>query len=284
MLEAPSHIIRIGVVNYLNTLPLIDGLEGLADFHLVHDVPSRLLGHLLKDEVDIALCSSFDYQVSGEPLVIIPGGLLGCDGSTMTVRLFSQVPTKRIGRVYCDTDSHTSVNLLRVLLHEVYGIEPELVHFDARTHINTGEDSAVEWPESMLLIGDKVVTDATPAIRYPYQIDLGAEWFELTGLPFVFAMWMMKKPAEGDLESIAIGRTAGAVFDHQRRRNAELLEVILRKHIERCGWPYDLARSYVTEMIQYEWTERAETGLQRFFDYCYNLKLINKNRAVEFIS
>jgi len=283
MLQTPANIIRIGVVSYLNTLPLIDGLDQLADIQLLHDVPSRLLNLLLNEEVDIALCSSFDYQSSPEPLAIIPAGLLGCDGSTMTVRLFSQVPIRRIGTVFCDTDSHTSVNLLRVILHEVYDITPEIINFDARQHISGDDNSPVDWPVAMLLIGDKVVTDATPAIRYPYQLDLGAEWFELTGLPFVFAVWMMKRPAEDHSREIHLARTAGAILDHQRRHNLERVEVILGKHARQCGWPTDLARSYITEMIQYEWNGRAEEGLRRFFDSCFALGLIDENRPLEFI-
>lgn len=283
MVQSPPQVIRIGAVNYLNTLPLIDGLENLADLALQFAVPSRLIERLLSDEVDIALCSVFDYQSSPQPLSILRAGLLGCDGSTMTVRLFSQQPIKRINQICCDTDSHTSVNLLRVLLHECHGIRPELIDFDARKHMANTDGSRIDWPESMLLIGDKVVTDATPAIRYPYQLDLGAEWSERTGLPFVFAAWMMKRPNPGDDDALHIAEVAGAVLDHQRRHNLERIDSMLKRKCGECGWPIDLARSYVTEMIQYEWTDRVEAGLQRFFELCYNLGLIDHDRPIEFI-
>jgi len=283
MVQSPPRVIRIGAVSYLNTLPLIDGLENLADIALQFDVPSRLLDRLLTDDVDVALCSAFDYQSSPQELSIIGAGLLGCDGSTMTVRLFSQAPIKRIERIYCDTDSHTSVNLLRLLLHECHGIKPELINFDARKHVANTEGSPIDWPESMLLIGDKVVTDATPAIRYPYQLDLGAEWSELTGLPFVFATWMMKKPKPGDDEAIHLAEVAGAILDHQRRHNLERIDSMLNRKCGECGWPIDLAGSYVTEMIEYEWTDRAEAGLKRFFERCYDLGLIDENRPIKFI-
>jgi len=262
---------RIGVVSFLNTLPLIDGLAALADVRLVSAVPSELIGLLLSGQVDVALCSIIDYQMSPEPLKILPAGLLGCDGSTMTVRLFSQVPLEGVRRIHCDTDSHTSVMLLRVLLHERHRIRPELVDFDARHH-RTVEGDDVQWPEAMLLIGDKVVTDSTPAIRYPYQLDLGAEWKELTGLPFVFATWLARR----EIDCSAVG----AVLDHQRRHNKERLEQFLRSGTTRHGWPIDLARSYLRDMIRFDWTDDMVRGVERFFALAHGMGLIRENRPL----
>ena len=101
--------IRLGVVSFLNTLPLIDGLDVCTDVELRCTVPSLLIDQLLGDEVDIALCSSIDYLRSPEPLRIVPVGMLGCCGPTMTVRLYSAVPIEPLEGVYCDCESHTSV-------------------------------------------------------------------------------------------------------------------------------------------------------------------------------
>ena len=69
--QAPTRPVRLGVVSFVNTLPLIDGLERLADIDLRYSVPSLLMDTLLAGEVDLALCSSIDYQRSPEPLVIV---------------------------------------------------------------------------------------------------------------------------------------------------------------------------------------------------------------------
>ncbi len=268
---APRH--RFGVVSFLNTLPLIDGLEGLADLQLKPAVPSDLIRLLMSGQVEVALCSIVDYQLAPEPLKIVPAGLLGCDGSTMTVRLFSQTPLERITRIHCDTDSHTSVMLLRVLLHERHGIQPELVEFDARRH-RTGAGEDVQWPQAMLLIGDKVVTDSTPAIRYPYQLDLGAEWKELTGLPFVFATWLARR--ETDASAI------GAVLDRQRRHNKERIEDMLARQAPQHGWPVDLARAYVCEMLRFDWTDQMVCGVERFFALAHSMGLMVENRPLLF--
>lgn len=257
--RAATRPIRLGVVGFVNTLPLIDGLEGLADVGLDRSVPSGLIGRLLADDVEMALCSSIDYQRSPEPLVILPAGLLGCDGPTLTVRLYSTRPVRDLDRVCCDIDSHTSATLLQILFREVYGRPIELVAYDARERVV--DNRPLDWPEAMLLIGDKVVTDSPPAVRYPHQLDLGAAWKDLTGLPFVFATWLAKRDA--DPERL---RTAAAILDRQRRRNRDLIPSMIHRSAVPRGWPRDLAQSYLEEKLVYEFTDSGLAALDAFFD------------------
>ncbi len=262
--ETPA--VRVGVVSFVNTLPLIDGLHGCRELDLRAAVPSRLLDRLLTGEVEIALCSSIDYQRSAVPLVILPVGRLGCDGPTMTVRLYSQTPIDRIERVHCDTDSHTSVALLRILLDRQYGIRPEFVDYDAADPASAGSGP---WPAAMLLIGDKVVTDSPPAVRYPHQLDLGAAWHELTGLPFTFAVWMARADADPDRL-----RLASAILDLQRRRNRPLLDRIVHDSAVPRGWPADLAREYLGQRLRYEWSDAAAAGLEAYWSAAAEMGLI----------
>ena len=266
-------IVRLGVVRFINTLPLIDGLEQLRDVSLQYSVPSLLIDMLLSDEVDVALCSSIDYQRSPRELLILPVGLLGCNGPTLTVRLYSTKPLEGLKQIYCDTDSHTSVALLRILLHELYGITPELVDYDAREF--TVDNDPQEYPEAMMLIGDKVVTNSPPAERYPHQLDLGEAWQQLTGMPFVFALWMARQDADP-----ALLRTASLALDHQRRHNQERLDSIIHKRVKPGDWPADLAKSYLSQRITYQFDEAHLASLEQFFDKACELNLIERRRAV----
>jgi len=262
---------RVGVVSYVNTLPLIDGLENLADLELVPAVPSRLIDLLLSGTVEMALCSIIDFQRTDAELDIVEAGLLGCDGSTMTVRLFSQVPLERVRAIHADTDSHTSVALCRILLAERHNVPaPEMIPLDAQVRDRAGRNPRTPWPEAMLLIGDKVVTQPAPAVRYPYQMDLGAEWKEMTGLPFVFASWLARR--EQDVSVPA------AILDRQRRHNKERLEFILNHRTTQRGWPADLARPYLTEMLRYDWDERMKAGVARFFDLAATHQIISRRK------
>lgn len=267
--------IRFGVVSFVNTLPLIDGLEKLADAELRHSVPSLLLDQLIAREVDVALCSSIDYQRSSAPLVVLPVGLLGCDGPTLTVRLYSADPIEHIQRVYCDTDSHTSIALLRILLKELHGIEPELIDYDAREHV--AANKPIDWPPAMLLIGDKVVTDSPPAVRYPHQLDLGAAWVAHTGLPFVFALWVARADADA-----ALLKSAGAILDRQRRHNLERVDWIIHHKAKPRRWPGDLAQDYLKQHIAYEFTGQRRAGLELFFEKCVQHGLIGQRHVLRF--
>lgn len=269
--------IRLGVVSFVNTLPLIDGLENLADIELRCTVPSLLLDQLLDDEADVALCSSIDYQRSTEPLIMLPAGLLGCDGATLTVRLYSTQPPENITRIYCDTDSHTSIVLLQILLKELYDLQPELIDYDAREHV--AHNRPIDWPEAMLLIGDKVVTDSPPAIRYPHQLDLGAVWVQHTGLPFVFALWLAKRSADE-----AMLTAANAVLDRQRRHNElDRLDQIVQHHAVPRNWPEDLAADYLKQKLAFEVTDQRLAGLELFFEKALEHGLIPQRRKLEIL-
>jgi chorismate dehydratase len=232
---------RIGCVGYLNAKPLIEGLEGLDDPVVRLDVPSALLSDLERGEVDIALCPVIDYYRSSEPLVIVPVGCIASDGPTKTVRLFSRVPIKTITHIHADTDSHTSVALLRVLMDELHGAHHEIMPFDA-LHDTTGENRTPPH-EAMLLIGDKVVTNAPPEADYPYQLDLGEAWKGLTGLPFVFAVWMAR------LGSDLCGLPDK--LNSQREHNAAQTDAIADKHAASHGWELAHARDYLGRVLSY---------------------------------
>src|SRR5262245_53600018 len=111
---------RVGAVRYLNTVPLIEGLEKLDGVELLLPVPSRLGPMLGAGELDLALVSLADAARSEVAFTQLPVGMIGCDGPTLTVRLFSSVPLEQVTTVHADTDSVTSVVLCQILLSRLY--------------------------------------------------------------------------------------------------------------------------------------------------------------------
>lgn len=244
-------LLRIGCVSYLNAKPLIDGLQTSdgVDAAVRLDVPAGLLDDLQSGAVDVALCPVADYFRSSIPLSILPVGGIGCDGPTLTVRLYSAVPIVKITTVHADTDSHTSVNLLKVLLRRRYDIAPRFIAYDPRA-------AGSAPPPSMLLIGDKVITAAPSATAYPHQLDLGEAWHAWTGLPFVFAVWMTRRGESlGDLP---------ARLYACRRRNTDRIGAIADQYAPRLGWPADLARHYLGDLLRYEIGPRQLDAIARF--------------------
>lgn len=267
--------VRIGTVEYLNTTPLIAGLEKMAGLSLVSAVPSRIIDLLLSDAVDIGLVSLIDIARSKEPLVALPVGMIGCDGPTMTVRIFSKVPLESVTTLHADTDSHTSVALARVLLHRLHGLSPEIVDFHAREHPFDAEHSQDLDPETVLMIGDKVVTASPPAVRYPYQLDLGDAWHTMTGLPFVYAIWACKRGRAEDPSIIA----AASALDRNRRRNKTRADQIINKSAKKHRWPVDLAKEYAGTLLRFDLDERAQAAIGVFLTMCREIGVLEADRA-----
>ena len=253
----PADPLTIGMVSYLNTLPLISGLDRVGGVRLARTVPAEQVGLLEAGQVDVALCSVVDLVRSSVPLSVVPVGMLGCQGPTLTVRLFSRRPLSELTNVHCDSDSHTSVRLIKVLFREQHGIELETRAFDPRS------DFKVSDAEAFLLIGDKVMNNSLPLEFHDHQLDLGEAWFDLTGLPFVFATWMCRRDL-GEEQADRVRRVA-ILLDRARRRNAHRLSQLAFSEAERFNWDSPvMARQYLEELLRFEFTDQASDAMGRF--------------------
>src|SRR5262245_31307983 len=165
---------RVGSVPYLNAVPLTRGLEE----QIIFVPPSKLAEMLQRDELDAALVSVTEVLFN-DRYDILDGIGVASLGEVKSVFLAHRQPIDEVKEVYCDTASLTSVNLVRVLLAE-RELRPEfrpLASYDFAA-----------LPDYALLIGDPAL-DFLHSTR-PHEIwDLGAAWYELTGLPFVYAIW-----------------------------------------------------------------------------------------------
>lgn len=178
--------IKVGAVSYLNTKPLIYGFEqGMMkdEIDLVIDFPANIAELLINNQVDIGL-----IPVAAIPYLkehhIISDYCIGCDGEVASVCLFSDVPLAEIEIILMDYQSRTSVELLKVLLKE---------HWMIQAHLVAGRDNYekdITGTTAGLVIGDRALKQRSTS-KYIY--DLGQAWKEMTGLPFVFAVWVANK-------------------------------------------------------------------------------------------
>jgi len=258
----------VAAVSFLNARPLIEGLDEEPGVHLISDVPSRLLKTLLEDRAAVALCPVIDFQLSPAELSIVPVGAIGSDGPTLTVRIFSQVPMAEVTHVHADGDSHTSVALLAVVFNELYGRFPEVKALES-PDVN-GSDAP---PETILLIGDKVVRNEPDPALYPHQLDLGEAWRRMTGLPFVFACWMAR--ADHDLGNLP------DVLRRYRDRNRNRVAAIAATHAKASGWPEGLAAAYLGKILRYDIGSRELEAIELFWLRCHEIGLIERLRPIK---
>lgn len=248
-------MLRLGVVSFLNSRPLIAGLDGDPDVRLILDVPAALPAWLDAGTVDAALVPWIDVLRSGGRYQVVSDACIASDGETMTVRVFSRVPPDRVTTLYVDADSHTSVALATVLWGELFGRRLTVQRCDARS-------DRLDAHEAVLLIGDKVVTPGRGS--FGYEVDLGGAWRAHTGLPFVFAVWAMAAPVVAVDLAARLSEQLSMARDRGVARAAE----IARECGPALGWPVELAHRYLTRCLCYHLDERARAGAERFAQLC----------------
>lgn len=180
-LEGSLAPFRVGSVQALNAVPLTRGLEEQIQFA----TPAKLAERLRRDELDAALVSVVE-PLMNDRYDILDGVAVASLGEVKSVLLAHRQPLESMRKVYCDTASLTSVRLLRVLLAE-RGLNPEFKPL--------ADYNFAAAPDNLMLIGD-------PALDFlfgPHDheiFDLGAAWFEMTALPFVYAVWALRRGIE----------------------------------------------------------------------------------------
>jgi len=244
------NVVRVGSVSFLNAKPLIQGLDQSPSVDLELDVPSKLLAGLEDGRFDVALLPVIDYQRLPGLRLVTAGGI-GCDGPTLTVRLFSRTPIGQTRILACDTDSHTSVALARVILAERFGLRPEF--------INMSLGQSVPGDAAQLLIGDKVICEGPVDLHH--QLDLGEAWKDLTGLPFVFAVWTARR-------GLALPILAGlsAQLEDAKRLGLANIEELLSLYAEPRGWPRDVARRYLCDYLKFDIGPRQLQAIRLFHE------------------
>jgi len=240
--------LRIGAVSYLNTKPLVYGLDRLApDADIVFDVPSRLAADLANRSLDVALIPSIEF-FQDPAYVVVSDACIACRGPVFSVKLFGRTPVEKIKRLALDEGSRTSVALARILLKERHGLEPKL------EPLPIGDSLEDTTADAVLLIGDRAMH--APPGEFEFVWDLGDEWCRWAELPFVFAMWTARAGADlGDLESgLSQARDSGL---------AHLNEIAARE-----AGPLGLTESqclaYLRDNLYFYLGPREQRGLELF--------------------
>ena len=237
---------RIGAVSYLNTRPLLLGMEQSPfrdSIHLVKSYPAQIAQDLLDGTIDIGLIPVAIMPLLSNPQ-IISKYVIGTDGEVASVALFSQVPMDQIEKVYLDYQSRTSVALAKVLLAQYWKKEVEFL-IAAEGYINE-----ISGTTAGIIIGDRALASLK---RFEHIYDLGLAWKQHTGLPFVFAAWVANKPIPPEFME---------AFDAANEYGLKHLDEVIAL-IPASEQVYDLHK-YYTENISYTLTAEKKKGLDGF--------------------
>jgi chorismate dehydratase len=257
--------LRLGVVPYMNAKPLIYGLNQQTDsIELSFEVPSLLPNMLNNDQIDVAIIPSIEYFRSGN-YAIIPDISISSCGAVDSVKIFSKVPIQNIHTAALDKSSLTSCALTRILFKEHYHLSPHYTQWNTQCDISSTDTDAV------LIIGDNAMKVSENGY---VTLDLGQAWFEYTGRPFVYALWVVKKGRRvpGINKLLKDAKAAGI---RSVRELAATESHRLQLTEERC-------LNYLTNSIRYNLGKDEIEGLQAFYEHAVSLGLAPKGVEIVF--
>ena len=243
---------RIGAVSYLNTRPLLLGMEQTPfkdRIDLIKSYPAKIAQDLLEGTIDIGLVPVAIIPLLSNPQ-IVSKYVIGTEGSVASVALFSQVPMEQIKSVYLDYQSRTSVELAKLLLSQYWKKEVEFLE------AKEGYMDQISGTTAGLIIGDRALASLG---RFSHVFDLGQAWKQHSGLPFVFAAWVANKPIPAEFI---------ASFDTANGYGLQHLEEVMAL-IPANDQVYDLHK-YYTQNISYHLTNDKREGLEQFLDKIKN--------------
>ncbi|MEE9438680.1 MAG: menaquinone biosynthesis protein [Saprospiraceae bacterium] len=186
---------KIAMVGYHNTLPFSYGLAQFENqFQTILDVPSKCMEYFNSGEVDIALVPIANL-IFRDDFDIITDYCIGCNGAVGTVCVFANLPIEKTNKIYLDKDSRTSQLLTKLLVAQYWKIDVEYEEID----VNTLNAKKLPANTAVLMIGDKVFGKSN---TFNFSYDLGEEWNNFTGLPFVFAVWIARKNLDSKIADL----------------------------------------------------------------------------------
>ncbi|RYZ28292.1 MAG: hypothetical protein EOP49_41570 [Sphingobacteriales bacterium] len=242
-----NHKIKVSAVSYLNTKPLLYGIERhgvMESIDLTLEYPALIAQHLREDTTDVGLVPVAAIPTIPNARIISDYGI-GADGDVASVCIFSKVPIESVERIYLDYQSRTSVRLAQVLLKHYWKKEVTL--------LQAPDDyiGLIEGNTAGVIIGDRALLQLD---SFPYVYDLAAYWKTFTGLPFIFAAWVANK----DLPEAFINQ-----FNEANAAGLQHIDAVVAEN----PFPgYDL-QVYYRQNIQYALTEDKKKGLALFLEY-----------------
>lgn len=250
-MDHAAHV--VGCVPYVNALPLIARADD-AGVQVVYDVPSRLPDLLDQGRAEAVLVSSYE-ALAGLQRTVVDGLCIGSFGPVQSVKLVSTKPWTQVKTLALDRSSMTSNALARIILRSQWEAAP------ATTLLPPDEEVMLAACDACVLIGDNGMMAGRTA---PYVIDLGEAWTEMTGLPFVWAMWTGLADLTRGAAAAVLSASLPAFRHGQPRPTDPDVQTATALAMETVDWPEEVVVEYLTKCMRYPLDELAWKGLAAF--------------------
>lgn len=253
-------MLRVGKIEYLNTVPVYYGfLTGKVDssgLEFVEDVPTELNRMLRERLLDISVISSYEYLTNSQNYLLLPNFSISAKKRVISVLFLSTVPIHQLHRkdVWLTKSSMTSRELLKYLLKDVYGVEPNYHYYS----IKNGNLS--KNPTALLTIGDDALKTLGTE-KFPFRYDLAEEWYNLFNLPFVFALWAVRRKSfEEKREEVM---SFYKKLTESKQVGISSSKEICQKYASRLSISQEVCRKYLEQLI-FDFGKEELEGLELF--------------------
>jgi chorismate dehydratase len=270
--------LKISAISFLNTVPLMWDFEHepsqelRENFEIEYTVPSLCAKALREGTADIGIIPVITTATIPD-LVVLPDIAIAALNKVWSIQLVSKKPIEEIRTVAVDTSSRTSVGLTQVLLTKFFGGHREL------TPMPPVLGPMLETCDAGLLIGDPAMVTKTDGL---YAYDLAELWKARTGLPFVFAVWTVRRSALAEMKS---GLDLGGIFKRSRDHGLqpENVAAIAKEWSQRMGLSEGAITRYLQENIHYTLDGECRKGLALYFKLAAECGVIPAAPELEFL-
>jgi len=270
---------RIAASTYLNSAPLVYSFSQGSlrhEYEFLGDAaPSRCAAMLAARQCEIALIPVIEYQrIPG--LLVIPDVAVASKKRVQSVLIASRCSLQKVRRVTLDTSSRTSQTLVRILFERRYGSRP--IFTERTPDFAAGCENMFEDSDAALVIGDPAMRLAALAPQLGVQIyDLAEEWREMTGLPFVFAVWAAR--AEGIKNQDLIAKD----FLDAKREGMGRLNQIAASYAKELRLRQQNLLAYLQDNVNYDLDPENIAGMRRYFALAAECGFIPECQPIEFL-
>lgn len=268
--------IRVGRINFSNVLPVFHFLDSEANsngIQFVSAVPTELNRMLAAGEIVAGPISAFSYAEYADQYFCYADLSVSSRGPVGSIFLFSKRPIDDLqGRIVTlPTTSASSVNLLKILLHEYFGVRP--AYITRPPHL----EQMMQEADAALLIGDDALYWSLQ--KHPYHVyDLGSEWYGRTGLPMTFAVWAVRR--DFIEERPADAKRLHQLFLRSKWQGLAKMNLVIDRAVELYGQDHAFWESYFHKLV-YDFTGDLLLGAETYFQAAYRQGLLARPIKVE---
>ncbi len=270
---------KMGKISYINASPVFYGLDNglLPDWLEMVSRPPSVLNHMvINGDIVISPISTAFYAMHHEDLLVLPDFSISCHGSVMSVLLMTRYPVEQLDKkkVFLTEESATAASFVKMFFSKM-NINP-LFETRSMGSIVDIDDSV----DAALIIGDAALTQPWESI-FEYRLDIGDLWFQLTGLPFVFAVWVVRRSFA--LEESEIVKKIIMLLHASRKAGLGAMDKIIEAGAFKLDLTLPLIKKYYNHLYC-DFDLKKLKALEMFFDFLYEEEILEKKVKVELFS